>query len=247
MKVIKLILLVICVATVVFLSCNNDVIPTNEDYGNLFDSNASRDFRIGSYIRIDDVKLFDPVAGTETIYENAEDGKDTRWYKTSSLLVVNNVFDSLLSSFVIELHDNYVKRGGFYLVNGENVHYSKGLWNNKTQFNLEWKVRTNSNFNTIVMVYAKDGTRTVAKYLIYQFINTDLGLAYPNELTPTANYIAHGIGSYADNEWHTFNRDIKQDLADYEPTLQIVSIVWFRIQYVDDNVQTFDFNHSPID
>jgi hypothetical protein len=85
------------------------------------------------------------------VYEDAEDGNTQGWRvfdKSPRCATISNIMDTDRGSRVIALHGIGVKNG-FRIGKKPNKH---GSWNNTTDTNLEWSMKTDSNFKLVVLV-----------------------------------------------------------------------------------------------
>jgi len=151
-----------------------------------------------------------------TVYSDGEDGSTIGWSVTDNeprRAVIRNVFDKERGSNVIELKGN-----GFD--NAYGLKRSDGnYWYNTDQFILQWAMKTKSYVRIFVYVMTYQGY----KYLYYDSTNLDtLG---------DQNYIHHSIGdNSSDGQWHTFTRNLRQDLQDAQPNNDILSVEWMVIR-----------------
>ncbi len=175
---------------------------------------------------IDNIELTDtPLDKPFIIYEDAEDGKISRWSIVDAQpagATVSNVLDSDLNSKVISLHgtDSY-----------ENQYQLGGAWNNSHNFNLRWDMKTTEGF--IVDVYVK--TALGDRYLRYDDSpETTKGI--------DGDTLFYGLGNFSTNGvWHTYSRDLEKDLKVLEPNNKLVSVEAFLIRancYLD-NIELF--------
>ncbi len=157
---------------------------------------------------------FSPVV---TIYEDAEDDNTWGWWvydNTPDGASISNVFDLLSGSNVIEFNGSGVSNG--YQLR----HANNDSWANTQQFILQWDMRYQANYTVYVSIDTLQGHR----YLYYNGGDTHL-------LATDDGYIHHGLGNESyDNVWHTFSRDLRDDLADAEPDNQILAVNSFLIR-----------------
>ncbi|MHB9139894.1 MAG: putative glycoside hydrolase, partial [Victivallaceae bacterium] len=150
-----------------------------------------------------------------TVYEDAENGNTAGWdvYDNDPSGTVSNVYDTERAGQVITL------AGGGWDTGYRKRTDANADWNNSTQFALEWKIKYSERFS------------------IYIALNTSAGLRYlaytSNYSTPggTGTYVYYNLGTgTADGKWHTIVRDLKADLARYQPTVTLNSVNAFLIR-----------------
>lgn len=150
------------------------------------------------------------------IYEDGEDQSVAGWEvydKDPAGATISNTWDSEKGSQVIEFSGS----GG---ANGYRLRNPDGSWwNNDVHKTIEWSLNYSENFTVYIAVQTIDGFR----YINYTTANQDnLG---------DDTYIHHGLGtSSKDGTWHTFNRDLEQDLQDAQPGNSVESILGFLIR-----------------
>ena len=149
-------------------------------------------------------------------YEDAEDQNTAGWavYDNAPAgATISNVEDSARGSRVIEF-------SGSNNANGYRLRNPDGSWwNNGVHKTIEWSLNYSENFTVYIAVQTTDGFR----YLNYTTANQDnLG---------DGKYIHHGLGtSSKDGTWHTFTRNLEQDLQDAQPGNNVESILGFLIR-----------------
>jgi YD repeat-containing protein len=162
------------------------------------------------------------------IYEDAEDSTTSGWQiydNDPEGATITNIFDDIRNSNVIEF-------SGSGTANGYRLRYDDNSnWNDSTFKNIEWSMRYSDYFTIYIATQTLNGFR----YLYYTASNTDnLG---------DATYIHHGLGSAVkDNTWHTFTRNLENDLKEAQPDNELLSIDAFLIRgngRVDD-IKTVD-------
>ncbi len=154
--------------------------------------------------------------GLYTIYSDAEDGTISGWSIEDDDppgAYISNIYDKEKGSRVIKLKGN-----GF-----ENAYGLKrkdgNYWYNTDQFILQWSMKTTSYVRVFVYVLTYEGY----KYLYYD--STKLDSLQDND------YLHHQLPKDAYNgKWHTFTRNLRQDLKDYEPNNDILSVEWMVIR-----------------
>ena len=151
-----------------------------------------------------------------TVYEDAEDGNIEGWSvydPTPSGAVIRNVYDEERKSRVIEFRGHGTDNG-YWLRNKDGSY-----WNNTKEFTIEWSMKYSENFVVYVLINTNKGT----KYLRYDPVDS-------NELGD-GSYIKYGIGSdKTDGKWHTIRRDLKKDLNDAQPDVNLLAVEAFLIR-----------------
>jgi hypothetical protein len=202
--------------------------------------------------RIDNLELLktNTTIANEVIYEDAEDGEDSRWsvYDNRPIgATINNVYDSVKASKVIQLQGDGKKNG-----------YILGAWDAKNG----WKNTINKEFSVDVkyaedfVIYISVITAKGHRFITYSPTNPrtfnrgesgDRGIVKQGGYT----YIHLGLNpNTKDGTWRTISRNLENDLKKYEPNNQLVAINAFLIRgsgCVDD-IKTFDTNEpsNPI-
>jgi|GEM_PF-1680381 len=141
-------------------------------------------------------------------YEDAEDGSVDRWWSRNGS--IHNVVDVTRDSRVIELDGDGVE--DLYKIG--NYPNRRNAWDNSDAKNIQWSMKYSENFTVYVLVTTKNGG---VRYLYYR---PEEGMRQ----APSGN-ILHGLGVDAKNgEWQTFNRNLNDDLHDFEPDNEILSV-----------------------
>jgi len=152
-----------------------------------------------------------------TLYEDAEDQKTFGWSvydQEPTGAIINNVFDITRGSRVIELSGDGVNNG--YELK---TPIGKYLWKEKEKYILEWSINTLEAYQIYVRVTTSAGER----FLHYTASDIDNGGTNP--------YIHHGLGESSKNgSWHTFTRNLREDLENYLPGVTLVSVDKFMIR-----------------
>ena len=164
-------------------------------------------------------------APTSIIYEDAEDQTTDRWSITDNTpdgATVSNVYDADRASRVIKFTgtDNY-----------ENQYQIGGEWNNVTNKNLLFDLKTTQGYIIDVTVSTPNGER----YLRY----IDNNLSF---IESESDMITHGLGYFStDGKWHRHQRNLEKDLKDLEPNNTITSVDSFAIRAIAsiDNIELF--------
>lgn len=150
------------------------------------------------------------------LYEDAEDGLTAGWI----------IFDdtpagaSIVNSYDAELDTNVICVSGSIMENGFRKLTDAGAeWNNSTLPILSWKIKIEENFN----IYVRVTTDAGGIYMVYQPVNEDL--------LGSDAVILYGIGEFAMNgEWHTFYRNLQEDLDKARPGVTILEVDHFSIR-----------------
>jgi hypothetical protein len=188
---------------------------------------------------IDDVELLPttPTIANEVIYEDAEDGEDTRWtvYDNNPTgATINNVYDTQKASKVIKLQGDGKKNG-----------YILGAWDAQKG----WKNTTNKEFSVDVkfsedfVIYLSVITTKGHRFMTYAPRSGDKGLVVQGGYT----YIHLALDpNTANGSWKTIARNLEADLKKYEPDNQLFAINAFLIRGSGcvDNIKTFDTTTS---
>jgi len=153
---------------------------------------------------------------TATVYENAEDGNIEGWSiydDNPPNASISNVYDSDKGSRVIEFSGAGTDNG-YWLRNADGSY-----WDNRKEFIIEWSLKYSENFVVYILVTTNNGNR----YLRYDPIDSDaLG---------SGTYIKHGIGSnLKDGNWHVARRDLKADLKEAQPDVELIAVEAFLIR-----------------
>ncbi len=163
------------------------------------------------------------LANSFTIYSDAEDGTIAGWSVEDddpAGAYISNVYDSEKGSRVIALRGNGFENS--YGLKRKDGNY----WYNTDQFIFQWSMKTNSYVRVFVYVLTYEGY----KYLYYDSTKIDT--------LQTTDYLHHQISENSyDGKWHTFTRNLRQDLRDYEPDNDILSVEWMVVRgdaYIDD-------------
>lgn len=152
-----------------------------------------------------------------TVYEDAEGQTIYGWNvydKEPSGATIRNVYDSERGSRVIELDGNGV--GNAYQLQTPIGAY---LWHEEDKYVIEWSMKTVENYEVYIRVTTSMGPR----FLHYTASNTDIGGSDP--------YIHHGLTSSSNNgSWHTYTRNLREDLQDFLPGATLISVNKFMIR-----------------
>ncbi len=183
---------------------------------------------------VDDIKLMKDFPGT--IYENAEDGTTAGWSIYANVPAgasIQNVYEAARQSNVISFVSPNGTSNGYRLRNADG-----SLWNNTTQFILQWSMKYSQNYTIYIDVQTSLGHR----YLVYDYAASDaLG---------SGEYVKFGFGAGSkDGKWHTYARDLEADLKRAQPSNSIVKVNGFLIRgsgMVDD-IKLIDSNSVKAD
>ena len=171
------------------------------------------------------------LQAAETIYEDAEDNANSRWFiydDTPAGATVENVFDIDKQSRVIKLSGT-TTRNGYALGNWSG---RDGAWANRDEKLLSMDLKFSEFYRIYVILETTEGR----KYLYYTSQSNDRGKL-------GSSYIHIGLGSnHMDGQWYTENRDLEADLQRYEPNNRLLAVhgVLFRGSGSVDNVKLSD-------
>ena len=193
---------------------------------------------------IDDIELLQTKSTivNETVYENAEDGKDSRWkvYDNNPAgATITNVDDADKSSKVIELKGDGTKNG-FVLGSWDN------RWKNTINKEISWDIKTNEGFVVYISVITAKGHR----FMTYSPLSDKTFASNPNytegrQTDGKYTYLNHHFTpSVRDGSWNTISRNLELDLKAYEPNNSLISVSGFLIRANArvDNIKMFDTN-----
>ena len=166
-------------------------------------------FSIQANASLDNIELF---TSPNKIYENAEDNQTNKWsiYAGANNAQITNIYDSSRRSRVISFQGNNSENK--YLIGNEAGKIT--AWRDTKHSNLKWSFKSSSNFKVYLFVNTLNGQRKIK----YSNTNIDIKGIQNNE-------IYFGIGENAsDGKWHTFIRDIADDVKSFENNNSLVSI-----------------------
>ena len=146
------------------------------------------------------------------IYENAEDQSTNRWsvYRNANASSISNIYDEERKNQVIFL--NGVDNSSQYIIGG--VLNSNNAWENHIHKNIKWSMKYTS--DTIIQININ--TTKGERYL--EYTNADISIHHKD-----GNEIIHGLGQNSSNgKWHTFIRNISDDILALEPDNNLLSI-----------------------
>ena len=204
----------------------------------------------GFFIRgsglIDDVELFSTNSQhtNEVIYENAEDGKNSRWniYTTGYEGTVSNIEDTEKSSRVIELDGDGINTG--YILGGWN---KENGWQHTINKKISWDMNYCENFVVYISVETEQGHR----FITYSPLSDTTFASNPNygegkKVYGDYTYIHLGLNPNTKAcSWKTVSRDLEADLKRYEPSNSITFVNAFLVRGSGkfDNIVMFDLNY----
>jgi len=175
---------------------------------------------------IDDIKLLSKAKISKqninsnsnfTVYEDAEDGTTDRWHiydNTPEGATISSLLDNSRGSRVIEFNGNGINNG--YEIGARR---DNGKWNNTRDKSIRWSMNYSENFLVFIAIETTNGER----FMQYRPIDNSDGVVN--------NYIQFGLGSGVnDGTWHTFTRNIEDDLHQFEPNNDLVAINAFLIR-----------------
>ncbi len=184
------------------------------------------------------INLFDPDSDNDQVSDGIEvaQGSDPlndastlpaiTWYETGTGIDNWFIYDNDPSAIISSVYDtdkqaDVIEFTGAGIDNGYHL-YRSGIynWNNDEQVTLQWDMRFNDNYGIYISLNTTNGHR----YLYYT--NTDHDM-----LTTSPGSIHFGLGAdSADDQWHTFNRNLADDLTAIEPNNNIVMVRAFLIR-----------------
>jgi len=144
------------------------------------------------------------------IHEDAEDATTTRWKVLSPTKQTNivNYYNEEKRSRVIKLKGNGTKSA--FKLDGKNI--KKGMA--KANYWLSWEMQYKEDFVIMVIV----GTNRGKDYLLYTPSNEN-------------GYKQYGLGiDSMDGKWHSFKRNLQEDLSYYDNRVNVISICSFVIR-----------------
>ncbi len=182
-------------------------------------------FQVRNSGLIDDIKLLSKAqiskqnnnSSNFTVYEDGEDGNSSRWHvydNTPEGATITSILDNSRGSRVIDLNGSGINNG--YEIGARR---GDGIWNNTKDKSIRWSMKYSENFIVFIAIETTNGER----FMQYRPIDSDDGVVN--------NYIQFGLGSGVDNGiWHTFTRNIEDDLHQFEPDNELVAINGFLIR-----------------
>jgi len=202
---------------------------------------------------IDDVELLKSTSNqiNQVIYEDAEDGKNSRWkiYTSGSTGVVSNVYDNDKSSRVIELQSNNGLHTGYIL----GAWSKNNGWKNTINKEISWDMKYSENYVIYISVETDYGHR----FITYIPMSTTTCTNYRN----TGNLVGDSFGKHVVNDityislglcpdktkngtWQTVARNLEADLKKYESDNSLISVNAFLVRGSGrlDNIKMFDTN-----
>jgi len=192
---------------------------------------------------IDDVELLslDTEEVNTVIYEDAEDGQNSRWdiYTRRSPGTVSNVYDESKSSRVIDLQGDTTNTG--YILGSWN---SENGWKNTTNKEITWDI----NYDEFFIVYLSVETELGHRFMVYTPLSERLFALDPNygagvKVYGDYTYIHSGLNpNTLSGSWQTVRRDIEADIQKFEPnnSLKYVNAFLIRGSGRLDNIKMFD-------
>ena len=172
------------------------------------------------------------------LYEDAEDENISRWTITDNDptgAIVKNIYDETRESRVIELNGSSYENE--YMIG--NQPEEDGAWEDNNNSHLLWKLKNSNGFLIDVILKTSNGIR----YIRYSDNEDDLGME-------DENIINQGLGyDSANGEWHSFQRDLKADLKEFESNNTLISVEGIKIRgdcKIDD-IELTDKNTTTTD
>lgn len=187
-------------------------------------------FLIRANCHLDNFELFSTPS---KVYEDAEDGQTTGWrvYAGPDNAQITNKYDALLKSKVISLTGaSYANQ---YIIGGDL--YDDNGWNDTTHTHIQWNMKNTDGYVVSVLVKTKKGNR----YISYHEAPFTLQARDGED-------ISYGLGyASTDGEWHTYIRDIAQDLKNLEADNELLSVEGFIIvgSVEIDDLELFKIHH----
>jgi hypothetical protein len=167
-------------------------------------------------------RVVDVVELTQETTFQIEDAQDTliNGWSVASDATIENTYDNVKESRIIHLYSDVYQ---YYAMRG---------LNNREFKKIRWDMKISSAF----FVYVDVTTTAGSRLLYYNAIGRDNGLS--------GSSIHHGLGVESNNgEWQTFTRNLEQDIKDYEPNNELISIDSFKIRAINDiyldNIELF--------
>jgi len=159
--------------------------------------------------RMDNIELINEIPSLPSLPPVAIPKEFRVYDNTPTGATVTTVTDELKGE-VVMLKGDGTKNG--YGLGG--VFNSTFSWNETNKTKLSWSMKYNETF----LIFVRVNTTKGHKYLIYAPTDYDTGSL-------------HGLGSSAmDDTWRDFNRDLVADLADVDPTNELLSVNGFFIR-----------------
>ncbi len=150
----------------------------------------------------------DGVSASRTVYEDAEDATTNGWYRYNRGSIANIDGGANGSNRSIEI-SGYIENDVFSLTTGNGFD-----WNNTSEFFAEFSVAFDEPDSGVI--YFQIGTNKGIKYLVY----TGATIKH-NDQRDIAYF---DLDVVADAQWHTIQRDLKDDLATRWPNVQLEAV-----------------------
>ncbi|MFX0054126.1 MAG: hypothetical protein ACFFAX_01650 [Promethearchaeota archaeon] len=157
-----------------------------------------------------------------TMKENAEDGDTALW----------GVYDNSPAGYIYNVYDNdgrAIRLVGGGTGTGYRYPYSSAnYWNDAEHKSIQWSMKYSESY----VVYVSCDTTAGHRYIYYTNLNYNL-------LKTSTGYVHHGLGTWTtDGRWHTFTRNLQDDLHDGEPNVNIIDVnaILFRGSGRVDNI-----------
>ena len=194
---------------------------------------------------IDDVELLSTNSEetNDVMYEDAEDGKNTRWsvYTSRHEGTISNIEDTEKSSRVIELDGEGTKTG--YILGAWN---KENGWKNTINKEISWEMNYCENF----VVYISVETELGHRFMTYSSLSKKTFASNPNygqgkKVHGDYTYIHLGLNPNTKScSWKTVSRNLEADLKRYEPNNSINSVNAFLVRGSGrfDTIKTFDLD-----
>ncbi|MFH1855978.1 MAG: hypothetical protein ABH836_01960 [Candidatus Omnitrophota bacterium] len=155
----------------------------------------------------------------DVIYEDSENGNTAGWHvydASPAGATISNVYDTDKQSKVIQVAGSGTGNG--YMLRKSDYSYWN-YTNSSGNYVIQWDMKYSESYTVYISVMTNAGHR-----YIYYTNSSGNGLG-------TGEYIHHGLGgSSVNGQWHTYTRDLYQDLHDAQPGLTINYIRAFLIR-----------------
>jgi hypothetical protein len=205
-----------------FVRTSNDLGYLDEVYDDTFCTGcnpvtgAAVEVAAGTILPGVDFDLLHQDGPSVTLYEDGEDGTTDGWsvYDDDPAgAEVLNVYDGARDGQVIQLSGSGTGNG--YRLNREDG----SPWRNGSQFVIEWSMAFSEGFTVYIQLETTAGRR----YIYYTPVDSDsLG---------SQTYVHQGLGSQVvDGQWRTFLRDLRADLEEAQPGVEIFEVSGFLIR-----------------
>jgi len=178
-------------------------------------------FKVQGSGRIDDIEFVSSNTQVKPLkyktYEDAEDGKISRWFVSSKSGKVSNIYDNERKSRVIKLKGN--GRKSSYL-SGSRSSRSMKSWKNREKSIFSWSMKMNEKYRITLYTQTLKGARVF--YISSK--ETNRGLF-------SKKYIGIGLGKKSINgKWQEFRLDLDKEIQKNEPNNKLISVSGVKIK-----------------